>query len=105
LIIRDGFVKSPSVPLQSGIARPASETFYEAIFLATIYETIILDEHVKSLSARHCEESVPGGRRGNLMKSMSYRERDCFALLAMNSFMTFYEAMILTYQKTDFLGD
>ena len=25
------------------------------------------------------------------MKSMSYKERDCFALLAMTSFMTFYE--------------
>ena len=54
---------------------------------------IKLDEFVKSQPARHCEESAPGGRRGNLMKSMSYKERDCFALLAMTSFTTFYETI------------
>ncbi|MCX5907453.1 MAG: hypothetical protein NTY64_09775 [Deltaproteobacteria bacterium] len=104
MIILDAFVKSPSVPLRSGIARLASRTFYAAIFLATFYETIIPDELVKSQSARHCEESAPGGRRGNFMKSMSYKGGDCFALLAMTSFVTFYEAIILTYQKTDFLA-
>ncbi len=52
-----------------------------------------VDGFVKSQSVRHCEESAPGGRRGNLMESMSYKERDCFALLAMTSFMAFYEAI------------
>jgi hypothetical protein len=59
----DGFVKSPSAALRfifvaaayhpsthhsSGFARLASGAFYEAISLATFYETIKSDDLVKS---------------------------------------------------------
>jgi hypothetical protein len=57
------------------------------------------DGFVKSPSARHCEESAPGGRRGSLMKPMSYKGRDYFALLARTSFMTFYEVITIHRPK------
>jgi len=58
------------------------------------------DGRVKSQSAGHCEESASGGRRGNLRKSMSYGQLDCCVLLAMTSFMIFYEFIKMGNSKT-----
>jgi hypothetical protein len=60
-----------------------------------------IDDLVKSRLGRHCEESARGGRRYNLMKSMSYKEQDCFAPLAMTLFRLFTRSSRLT--KADIL--
>jgi len=58
-----------------------------------------VDGLVKSQSARHCEESAFGGRRGNLRKSMNYKQLDCCVLLAMTSFMIFYQFIKMENSK------
>jgi hypothetical protein len=40
--------------------------------LESVWKISYIDDLVKSLLARHCEESASGGRRSNLMQSSTY---------------------------------